>query len=80
VGWRSLGRLPQEPKQPLKHVGVLTSQDPCPLQPDNPIAYQLGLKEADYVEGHNVYQSNIAGRSIIMIDYLNLRLICFIGK
>jgi len=41
----------QQPKQPLKRVGVLASQVPCPLQPDNPIVRRLG--ELGWIEGQN---------------------------
>src|SRR5262245_9501043 len=41
----------QQPNQPLKRVGVLASQVPCPLQPDNPIVRRLG--ELGWIEGQN---------------------------
>jgi putative ABC transport system substrate-binding protein len=41
----------QEPKQPLKHVGLL-AQNPCPLNPDNLIVRRLG--ELGWVDGQTV--------------------------
>src|SRR5215510_2531522 len=41
----------QQPKQPLKRVGVLASVVPCPLQPDNPIVRRL--RELGWIEGQS---------------------------
>jgi putative tryptophan/tyrosine transport system substrate-binding protein len=41
----------QQPKQPLKHVGLL-AQNQCPLKPDNPIVRRLG--ELGWVEGQTI--------------------------
>src|SRR5215472_8971026 len=41
----------QQPKQPLKRVGILTSVVECPLAPDNPIPRRLA--ELGWVEGQN---------------------------
>ena len=51
IAW-SLACYAQEPKQPLKRVGVLASQVPCPLQPDNPLVRRLA--ELGWVEGQNL--------------------------
>src|SRR5262245_45813123 len=42
----------QQPKQPLKRVGVLAAQVPCPRQPDDLIVRRLG--ELGWVEGQNL--------------------------
>jgi putative ABC transport system substrate-binding protein len=49
IAW-PLASYAQEPKQPLKRVGVL-SQVPCLLQPDNPAVRRLS--ELGWVEGQN---------------------------
>jgi putative ABC transport system substrate-binding protein len=48
IAW-SLATYAQEPKQPLKHVGILASAVPCPLKPDNLIVRRLA--ELGWVEG-----------------------------
>jgi putative ABC transport system substrate-binding protein len=50
ISW-SLACYAQQPKQPLKRVGVLTPVSPCPLQPDNLIVRRLA--ELGWVEGQN---------------------------
>jgi len=50
IAW-PLASYAQQPKGPLKRVGVLASQVPCPLQPDNPVV--RGLGELGWVEGQN---------------------------
>jgi putative ABC transport system substrate-binding protein len=54
VAW-PLASYAQQPKQPLKRVGVLVSQVPCPLQPDNP-AYPVvrRLGELGWIEGQTI--------------------------
>jgi putative ABC transport system substrate-binding protein len=49
IAW-SLACYAQQPKQPLKHVGVL-AQVRCSLQPDNPVV--RGLGELGWIEGQN---------------------------
>src|SRR5262245_724294 len=45
----------QEPKQALKRIGVLASQVPCPLQPDNPVYPVVRrLGELGWVEGQTI--------------------------
>src|SRR5215471_5437047 len=64
MGWRKFMRLigglaiawplasyAQEPKQPLKRVGVL-APIPCPLQPDNLAVRRLA--ELGWIEGQNI--------------------------
>src|SRR5215475_2920811 len=50
IAW-PLASNAQQLKQPLKHVGVLAAQFPCPLQPDHPIVRRL--IELGWVEGQN---------------------------
>src|SRR5262245_46488040 len=51
IAW-PLASFAQQAKQPLKRVGVLTSQVPCPLQPDNPVYPVVRrLGELGWVEG-----------------------------
>jgi putative tryptophan/tyrosine transport system substrate-binding protein len=54
-----LASYAQQPKQPLKRVGVLTSDVPCPLQPDHPIVRRLG--ELGWSEGQNFVFECISG-------------------
>ena len=42
----------QDPKQPIKSVGLLAAQGPCPLQPDNFMVRRLG--ELGWIEGQTV--------------------------
>jgi putative tryptophan/tyrosine transport system substrate-binding protein len=42
----------QQPKQPLKRVGVLASTFPCPLKPDNLVV--RGLGKLGWIEGQNI--------------------------
>jgi putative ABC transport system substrate-binding protein len=42
----------QAPKGPLKRVGILARDSPCPLQPDNPIVRRL--VELGWIEGKTV--------------------------
>ena len=51
IAW-PLASYAQQPKQPLKRVGLLASIGPCPLQPDNLIVRHLG--ELGWVEGQNL--------------------------
>jgi putative ABC transport system substrate-binding protein len=55
----SLASYAQQPKQPLKRVGVLTSVVPCPLQPKNPIVRRLA--ELGWIEGQNLVFECISG-------------------
>jgi len=41
IAW-PLAFYAQEPKQSLKHVGLLAWSSPCPLEPDNIIVRRLG--------------------------------------
>src|SRR5262245_34504680 len=50
IAW-PLASHAQEPKQPLKRVGILSAFAPCPLQPDNLIVRRLA--ELGWVEGQN---------------------------
>src|SRR5215813_2918272 len=50
IAW-PLASYAQQPKQPLKRVGVLAAQSPCPLQPDHPIVRRL--IELGWIEGQN---------------------------
>ena len=50
IAW-PLASYAQQPKQPLKSVGILVATFPCPLQPDNPIVRRLG--ELGWIEGQN---------------------------
>src|SRR5262245_2803780 len=50
IAW-PLACYAQQPKQPLKRIGVLPAFVPCPLQPDNPIVRRLG--ELGWIEGQN---------------------------
>jgi putative ABC transport system substrate-binding protein len=52
IAW-PLASYAQEPKQPLKRVGVLAAAVPCPLQPDNLIVRRLG--ELGWVEGQTIF-------------------------
>ena len=51
IAW-PLASYAQQPKQPLKRVGLLASIGPCPLQPDNLIVRRLG--QLGWVEGQNL--------------------------
>jgi putative tryptophan/tyrosine transport system substrate-binding protein len=51
IAW-PLACYAQEPKQPLKRVGILASDSPCPLQPDNLIVRRLG--ELGWIEGRTI--------------------------
>jgi putative tryptophan/tyrosine transport system substrate-binding protein len=51
IAW-PLASYAQEPKQPLKRVGILADYDPCPLQPNNPIVRRL--RELGWVEGQTM--------------------------
>ena len=51
IAW-PLPSYAQQPKQPLKSIGVLAAQVPCPLQPDDLIVRRLG--ELGWVEGQNL--------------------------
>jgi putative ABC transport system substrate-binding protein len=51
IAW-PLACYAQEPKQPLKRVGVLAAYATCPLQPDNPIVRRLG--ELGWIEGQTI--------------------------
>ena len=59
IAW-PLASHAQQPNQPLKRVGVLAAQVPCPLQPDNPIVRRLG--ELGWVEGQNLAFVRIGDR------------------
>ena len=59
IAW-PLASYAQEPKQQLKRIGILASQVPCPLQPDNPIVRRLG--ELGWVEGQNLAFVRIGDR------------------
>jgi putative ABC transport system substrate-binding protein len=50
IAW-SLASYAQQPKQPLKRVGIIASLGPCPLKPDNIVVRRLG--ELGWVEGRN---------------------------
>jgi putative tryptophan/tyrosine transport system substrate-binding protein len=58
IAW-PLASYAQQPKQPLKRVGILTSQVPCPLQPDNIVVRRLG--ELGWIEGQNFVFECISG-------------------
>src|SRR5215467_8191460 len=51
IAW-PLACYAQQPKQPLKRIGALSSQTPCPLQPDNIIVRRLG--ELGWIEGQTI--------------------------
>src|SRR5262245_54848611 len=51
IAW-PLASHAEEPKQPLKRIGILYSVVPCPLQPDNPIVRRL--VELGWVDGQNL--------------------------
>jgi putative ABC transport system substrate-binding protein len=51
IAWPLAGYA-QQPKQPLKRVGILASQVPCPLQSDNLIVRRLG--ELGWIEGQTM--------------------------
>jgi hypothetical protein len=51
IGW-PLASYAQQPQQPLKRVGVLAAQVPCPLQPNNLVVRRLG--ELGWIEGQNI--------------------------
>jgi putative tryptophan/tyrosine transport system substrate-binding protein len=51
IAW-PLACYAQEPKQPLKRVGILNQATPCPLQPNNPIIRRLG--ELGWIEGQTM--------------------------
>ena len=48
----SLHSYAQQPKQPLKRVGVLEWQDPCTPQPDDPVVRRL--RELGWIEGQTI--------------------------
>jgi putative ABC transport system substrate-binding protein len=48
----SLASYAQQPKQPVKRVGVLEAVYPCPLHPNNPIVRRL--TELGWIEGQNI--------------------------
>ena len=51
IAW-PLACYAQQPKEPLKRVGILAAEVPCPLQPNNLIVRRLG--ELGWNEGQNV--------------------------
>jgi putative ABC transport system substrate-binding protein len=53
IAWAlwALASYAQHPKQPLKHVGVLIGQVPCPLKPDH--LFVRRLLELGWIEGQN---------------------------
>ena len=51
IAW-SVACYAQQPKQPLKRVGVLGWGDPCPMQPDDPVRRRLA--ELGWIEGQNI--------------------------
>src|SRR5262245_59575875 len=51
IAW-PLASYAQQPKQPLKRIGILLSVFSCPLQPDNLIVRRLG--ELGWIEGQNI--------------------------
>jgi putative ABC transport system substrate-binding protein len=51
IAW-PLASYAQQPKQPVKHVGILDWQDPCPPQPDDPVVRRLG--ELGWIEGQTI--------------------------
>jgi putative ABC transport system substrate-binding protein len=51
IAW-PLASYAQEPKQPLKRIGILAWRSACPLEPDNPLASLLS--ELGWVEGRNM--------------------------
>jgi putative ABC transport system substrate-binding protein len=51
IAW-PLASYAQQPKQPLKRVGFLSSITPCPLAPDTP--FVRGLAELGWSEGQNL--------------------------
>src|SRR5262249_37786656 len=51
IAW-PLASHSQEPKPPLKRVGILARDYPCPLQPDNLIVRRLG--ELGWIEGQTI--------------------------
>ena len=59
IAW-PLACYAQQPKQPLKRVGLLASIGPCPLQPDNLIVRRLG--QLGWVEGQNLAFVRIGDR------------------
>src|SRR5262245_11411491 len=50
IAW-PLASYAQQPKQPLKRIGILPSTFPCPLPPDNFLVRRLG--ELGWIEGQN---------------------------
>ena len=51
IAW-PLACYAQQPKEPLKRVGILFRDAPCPLPPDNPIVRRLA--ELGWIEGQTV--------------------------
>jgi putative ABC transport system substrate-binding protein len=51
IAW-PLASHAQQPKQPVKRVGVLAAVGPCPLQPNSPIVRRL--TELGWIEGLNL--------------------------
>src|SRR5262249_34664437 len=51
IAW-PLACYAQQPKEPLKRVGILARDYPCPLQPDNLIVRRLG--ELGWIEGQTI--------------------------
>jgi putative ABC transport system substrate-binding protein len=51
IAW-SVACYAQQPKQPLKRVGVLGWGDPCPMQPDDPVRRRLA--ELGWIEGQTI--------------------------
>src|SRR5262249_53641645 len=50
IAW-PLASYAQQPKRPIKRVGILASTVPCPLPPDNILVRRLG--ELGWIEGQN---------------------------
>src|SRR5215510_8832021 len=50
IAW-PLASYAQQPKPPLKRVGILANLVPCPLQPDTLVVRRLG--ELGWIEGQN---------------------------
>jgi putative ABC transport system substrate-binding protein len=51
IAW-PLASYAQEPKQPLKRIGIVADYFPCPLQPDNPIVRRLA--ELGWAQGQTM--------------------------
>ena len=69
IAW-PLACYAQQPKQPLKHVGFLESQGPCPLEPDDPVVRRLG--ELGWIEGQTIVFDCVYRQSAALIKFRHL--------